>query len=82
MLVNIQELPIYLCLTYRKNRVLSPVYMLVNFGALFRNQEVAFARKLVIRRRGRRRKKLLDDLKTLWTGVADLRLYITTVQDG
>jgi len=33
-------------------------------------------------RRGRRRMKLLDDLNTLRTGDADLRFYVTTVQDG
>ena len=33
-------------------------------------------------RRGRRRRKLLDDLNTFRTGDADLRFYITTVQDG
>ena len=33
-------------------------------------------------RGGRRCKQLLDDLNTLRMGDADLRFYITTVQDG
>jgi len=33
-------------------------------------------------RRRRRGKQLLDDLNTLRTGDADLRFYVTTVQDG
>ena len=33
-------------------------------------------------KRGRRRKQRLGDLNTLRTGDADLRFYITTVQDG
>jgi hypothetical protein len=31
---------------------------------------------------GRLRHKTEDNINTMWTGDADLRVYITTVQDG